>query len=180
METTKMKKIIAAVIAGILAAVIFALLFVPAAVLLGVGVNDAKSEFWQIARYASIGAAIVVARGAYLDPAAIFRPLSAITDFVKKIISLKRLTTPFKRAMFLMFVAGISFLILDIAVYYFNHWNRFFETVPTGNGFYSSYKYFFWFSVTLIVAGIGGSFLYDVTIGHLVRWVKNGRKEKRP
>ncbi|WP_414464897.1 hypothetical protein [Klebsiella michiganensis] len=89
--------------------------------------------------------------------------------------SLDKLNTPLKRTGFVAFIAGVFLMSIGLLHddFYFDsesffrsiEFSRRFGSVPAfGIGFY------------LTVAGLFTSFLFDYTLGPLIRWIKQGRK----
>ncbi len=90
--------------------------------------------------------------------------------------SLDKLNTPVKRAGFVATITGLFLMLVGVLHddFYFDsetffrsiEFSRRFGSVPAfGIGFY------------LTVAGLFTSFLFDYTLGPLMRWIKQGRKQ---
>lgn len=82
-----------------------------------------------------------------------------------------RLNTPGKRLWFLVFVFGLVLAVVTYAVFEIKYTRDFWDAIFSTYTRYTSYRYAMAISVSAIVSGLLMSYLYDHTIGLLIKWV---------
>ena len=89
---------------------------------------------------------------------------------------MKNLNTPIQRFGFVIIVLGAAFFllgwvlwVLDDAIYF---WRTFFRSVSFDTYYWYGYNYLIVIGFYLLIIGLALSYLYNIGIGRIVRWVK--------